>query len=207
MTVGSVYYRAMSAVTSDVTAFILAGGKSTRMGTDKAFVMLDGSTLLERMLELARSVCADVRIVGDSAKFSKFGPVVEDIFPGCGPLAGIHAALRSSQTDLNLIVAIDTPFLSVEFLEFLITKSRCGVMVTVPRTSNGWQPLCAVYRHEFADLAEKCLHGHIRRIDGLFYPATTLAIDEDELSKHGFSPDLFRNLNTPEELDRANNKA
>ena len=79
---------------AEVSAFILAGGKSTRMGADKAFVLLKGRTLLARMLEAARSLTSHVRIVGDPAKYGAFAPVVHDIFPACGPLGGIHAALR-----------------------------------------------------------------------------------------------------------------
>jgi len=189
----------------NVPAFILAGGKSTRMSRDKAFVVLEGRTLLDRMLELARSVCADVRIVGDRKKFSAFAPVVEDIFSGCGPLGGIHAALRSSATELNLIVAVDVPFLSSKFLEFLIAKSRASsASVILARTSDGWQPLCAVYRREFADRAEQALKLGRYRIDTLFDRASTLVIEEAELRDQGFSPDLFRNLNTPEELSDAN---
>jgi len=190
----------MTAPSSDVTAFILAGGKSTRMGTDKAFVALDGRTLLSRMLDLARSVTAEVRIVGDPTKFSEFAPVVEDVFRGCGPLGGIHAALRSSQTDLNLIIAVDLPFLSAKFLEFLITRGHTGSIVTVARTSDGWQPLCAVYRRQFAVLAEKDLKSGRYRIDRLFDPATTHVVEEYEFRKEGFSPDLFRNLNSPKDL-------
>ena len=184
----------------DLTAFILAGGKSTRMGTDKAFVMLSGRTLLERALDLARSVCADIKIVGDPGKYGAFAPVVEDIYPGCGPLAGIHAALRSSQSDSNLIVAVDLPFLSTRFLEFLIARSRTGSMVTVVRTNRGWQPLCAVYRRQFAVSAERDLRSGQYRIDRLFDPATTDVVEESELSKEGFTPDLFHNLNSPEDL-------
>jgi len=198
------YDPAMVAFCDDVTAFILAGGKSTRMGRDKAFVMLDGRSLLDRQLDLARSVCADVRIVGDPAKFSQFAPVVEDAFRGCGPLGGIHAALRSSETDLNLLVAVDIPFVSAQFLEFLLAKSRASEsMVIVARTSDGWQPLCAVYRRGFAELAEKALRASRFRIDALFDPARTLVIGQDELRQQGFLPDLFRNLNTPEELSDA----
>jgi phospholipid/cholesterol/gamma-HCH transport system ATP-binding protein len=190
---------------SDVTAFILAGGKSTRMGSDKAFVTLDGRTLLARALELARSVTPDVRIVGDPAKFARFGPVVEDLFPECGPLGGIHAALRTSQTDLNLILAVDVPFVSTELLQYLIrrTRSSAAATVTVVRASGGWQPLCAVYRREFADAAEEALAAGRYKIDPLFATQRTLVIDEDELRSAGFSPNMFRNLNTPEELAEA----
>ena len=85
---------------------------------------LDGSTLLARALELARSVTADVRIVGDPAKFAAFAPVVEDVFRDCGPLGGIHAALRASPTDLNLILAVDVPFVSPALLQYLIMRAR-----------------------------------------------------------------------------------
>ena len=89
-----VYHRGMVAMTPvpQITAFILAGGKSTRMGTDKAFVKFNGKTLLLRALEIARGVTGDVRIVGSPEKFSKYGPVVEDIFRDCGPGPGYCGA-------------------------------------------------------------------------------------------------------------------
>src|ERR1700739_221968 len=109
---------------SDLTAFILAGGRSTRMGTHKAFVLLDGRMLLARALDLARSLTSDVRIVGDPSKFASFASVVEDQFPGCGPLAGLHAALHSSQTDLNLILAVDMPFLTPALLQYMLGRAN-----------------------------------------------------------------------------------
>jgi phospholipid/cholesterol/gamma-HCH transport system ATP-binding protein len=186
----------------DLTAFILAGGKSTRMGADKAFVMLDGQTLLARALELARSVTRDVRIVGDPAKFSSFAPVVEDVFPDCGPLGGIHAALRASPTDLNLILAVDTPFVSPALLRYLITRSNNSpaAAVTLVRTNEGSQPLCAVYRPAFADAAEEALHAGRYKIDPLFTSTQTQVIEENELRNAGFSMSMFRNLNTQEEV-------
>lgn len=195
----------MSAEFSDVTVFILAGGKSTRMGTDKAFVPLDGRTLLARALDLARSVSSEVRIVGDKEKFAPFAPVVEDIFPGCGPLGGIHAALRSSQTDLNVVLAVDVPFVSLALLQYLITRARSVpvAMATVPRANGGWQPLCAVYRRRFAEAAELALRQGRYKIDALFNETQTQALGEEELETAGFAPRIFRNLNTPEELAEA----
>src|SRR5580693_5705527 len=109
---------------TDTTVFILAGGKSTRMGTDKAFVEYEGRTLLARMLDLARSVTPEVRIVGSKEKFAPFAPVVEDIFRDCGPLGGIHAGLRASSSEFNLMLAVDTPFISWAFAQYLITQAR-----------------------------------------------------------------------------------
>lgn len=199
------YDRRMGVSSSDVSAFILAGGKSTRMGADKAFVALDGRTLLARALDLARSVTPDVHIVGDRAKFAPFAPVVEDIFRDCGPLGGIHAALGASHAELNLVLAVDVPFASLALLQYFIRRAQSapGAMVTVARTSAGWQPLCAVYRREFADASEGALRAGRYKIDALFDEARTQVIGEEELEAAGFSLRVFRNLNTPDELAEA----
>jgi len=174
------------------------------MGADKAFVALEGRTLLARALDLARSVTHDVRIVGGAAKFAVFAPVVEDVFPGCGPLGGIHAALKASQAELNLILAVDMPFVPPALLPFLLTRARnSSAMVTVPRAFGGWQPLCGVYRRVFADVAERALLAGGYKIDALFGEGRTHAVGEDELEAAGFSASVFRNLNTKEELEAA----
>src|ERR1700758_5454346 len=93
-----------------VNGFVLAGGQSSRMGTDKAFVELGGHTLLERALQTVSAVASEVWILGSREKFGEFGDMIEDEFPDHGPLGGIHAALRASCQDLNLILAVDMPF-------------------------------------------------------------------------------------------------
>jgi molybdenum cofactor guanylyltransferase len=200
-----VYDRGMTGITANVTSFILAGGKSTRMGTDKAFVTLAGRTLLARALELGRSVSSDVRIVGDSAKFAAFAPVVEDIFPGCGPLGGIHAALRSSASEWNVMLAVDVPFASLALLQYLIKRARDSpsALVTVGRNSHGWQPLCGVYRREFSEVAERALRDGQYKIDPLFRDEWTNVIGQEELEEAGFSPRIFWNVNTREDLAEA----
>ena len=82
------------------------------MGSDKAFLEFGGRTLLERAIETVGEVCGVVTIVGDAAKFASYGPVVADLYPGCGPLAGIHAALSAFFAELNLVMAVDMPFVS-----------------------------------------------------------------------------------------------
>lgn len=188
----------------EVTAFILAGGKSTRMGRDKAFVEYDGCTLLARALDLARSLTPEVRTVGSPEKFAPFAPVVEDIFQNCGPLAGIHAALRSSSTELNLMLAVDTPFISPEFLRYLAGQAHAAseAAVAVPRAGGFSQPLCAIYRREFANAAENALRAGRYKIDPLFSVVCTRVIEQEELQAAGFSASMFRNLNTPEELEK-----
>ena len=197
----------MDGTVPEVAVFILAGGKSTRMGADKARVILGGRTLLVRALELARSVTADVRIVGDAAKFGAFAPVVEDVFRECGPLGGIHAALHASASELNLMLAVDLPFVSRALIEYLIARAQSSAaMVTVARIGGGWQPLCAVYRRDFAAAAETALRQGRYKIDALFEMQRTQVIAEDELKVAGFSGEMFCNLNTPEELAAASER-
>jgi molybdopterin-guanine dinucleotide biosynthesis protein A len=188
----------------DVTAFILAGGKSSRMGEDKAFLRLGDGTLLSRAMNLSRSVTPNVKIVGETAKFAKLGSVVEDVYPERGPLGGIHAALVCTKTTLNLMLAVDTPFIERRFLEFLISEARqSDAIVTVPRSGGHIHSLCAVYRKEFSAVAEQSLIRGQNRIDLLFSSVKTRVIEEAELQRSGFRPEMFRNLNTPAEWREA----
>jgi molybdopterin-guanine dinucleotide biosynthesis protein A len=141
--------------------------------------------------------------VGSREKFAAFAPVVEDIFRDRGPLGGIHAALRASATDLNVMLAVDTPFVSPEFLQYLINQAQGAreAAAIVPRSAEGSQPLCAIYRREFADAAENALRAGRNRIDLLFDVVRTRVIQPEEWEGAGFSPAIFRNLNTPEELE------
>ena len=188
----------------DLTAFVLAGGKSTRMGREKATVELGGRTLLERALELASAVAAEALIVGPRAEFELYGRVVEDVYPGRGPLGGIHAALWESPTELNLILAVDTPFLEARFLEYLVAQAReSGAVVTLPRTADGFHPLAAVYRRAFRETAEQALQEGRNKIDTLFAEVETRILEAEELKRFAFAPAIFENLNTPQDVERA----
>jgi molybdopterin-guanine dinucleotide biosynthesis protein A len=182
--------------------FILAGGKSTRMGVDKAFLEFDGQTLLDRALAVMAMVCDRVTVVGDPAKFASYkaDSVIADIFPGCGPLAGIHTALVHTSCELNPMLAVDMPFVSPELLSFLLAAAaRNAALVTVARVKDGLQPLCAVYRRDFAGVAEQALRAGKYKIDAAFPDVLTRVIEEDELAAAGFSARSFFNMNTPQD--------
>ncbi|MGD0791028.1 MAG: molybdenum cofactor guanylyltransferase [Terriglobales bacterium] len=195
--------------------FLLAGGKSSRMGTEKALLDFGGQTLLDRALAVMGTVCDSVTIVGDPAKFRKYGStkyesVVADIFSGCGPLAGIHAALVHSSAELNLMLAVDMPFVSSELLAFLFTAAEDEdnqAIVTVPRTSKGLQPLCAVYRRDFSRAAEQALGAGKYKIDAAFSSVSVRVIEEGELAAAGFSERSFFNLNTPQDRLEADGRS
>jgi molybdopterin-guanine dinucleotide biosynthesis protein A len=188
----------------EYSGFILAGGRSSRMGADKAFLELDGRTLLARALDLLGALTPEVWIVGPRTKFARHGRVIEDVYAGRGPLAGIHAALSSSATELNLILAVDLPFVPERLLRFMIEQaSASDAVATVPHIAGGYQPLCGVYRRSFATMAAAALESGKNKIDALFAPTTTRILEESELSRFAFSPEMFENLNTREDLRRA----
>jgi molybdenum cofactor guanylyltransferase len=191
-----------------VAAFILAGGKSSRMGADKALLKFGDTTLLQRAAGIARLAAEKVYICGPREKFG--AEAIEDIFPDCGPLGGIHAALKFAPSELNLVLAVDLPFVEAEFLRYLLRQTRAEAEVdagaplaVVPRAARGWQPLCALYHKTFAEAAEKALREKRYKIDRLFSEVPVQAVEEAEILKAGFSLRMFDNLNTPEELDLA----
>ena len=187
-------------------AFILAGGKSSRMGADKAFLKFQKTTLLDRAVGIARLAANKVYVSGPR---EKFGPeAVEDVFPNCGPLGGIHAALKSSASELNLVLAVDLPFVEADFLRYLLRHARAEAnagapLAVVPRAAHCWQPLCAVYHKDFAVAAEKALREKRYKIDWLFSQVPVRAVEEAEILKAGFSLGMFDNLNTREEFELA----
>jgi molybdopterin-guanine dinucleotide biosynthesis protein A len=186
----------------DVTAFILAGGRSSRMGTDKALLPLGQQTMLERALHTASRVANSVFIVGPRERYARYGNVVEDVFPDCGPLGGIHAALCITQTELNLMLSVDTPLIGPDFLAWLLEQARASsALIVVPEALGGLQPLAAVYRRPLRAVAEQALKRGDYKIDHLFPLAPTRYISEAEIRAAAFSPLVFRNVNTSEEYE------
>jgi len=170
------------------------------MGENKALVEFEGRTLLDRALATLKEACGEVVIVGDPEIYGWYGRVVSDVFPNCGPLGGIHAALSQSPAELNLMLAVDMPFVSAELLRFLFRKAgETNALVTVPRTSRGLQPLCAVYRAVFATIAEKAIRAGNYKIDAAFGGIAIHVVGEPELRAAGFSERDFFNVNTPED--------
>jgi molybdopterin-guanine dinucleotide biosynthesis protein A len=187
----------------DLTAFVLAGGQSTRMGRDKAFLRWQEGTLLEHALAVARELTPDARIVASAKQLAGQGAVVvEDIYGSCGPLGGIHAALVSSVSPWNLVLAVDLPLVNPPLLGYLVARAReSQAVVTVPNVGGQLQPLCAVYRREFAEVAERSLKEGKNKIDLLFATVRTQVIAEEKLLQAGFAREMFRNVNTPQDLE------
>jgi molybdopterin-guanine dinucleotide biosynthesis protein A len=190
----------------DVSAFVLAGGQSTRMGSDKAMLALGGQTLLERALSLAHGIAQRVAILAPRARYATAGEwIIEDEFPSCGPLAGIQAALQATETDLNVILSVDMPFVPADFLACLIERAQScpDAQVVVPRMKGIVQGTCFACRRAFRNTCEQRLRLGLYRVEEAIDLARPEYIEEEEIRGRGFGPGIFRNLNTPQDLTDA----
>jgi molybdopterin-guanine dinucleotide biosynthesis protein A len=175
--------------------FVLAGGRSSRMGTDKALLRIDGETLLERAAHAVERAAGSVTIVGHPRRYGIFGfSVIPDAFPDSGPLAGIHAALVHTCADWNLIAACDMPGLeSIGLIELLEQTLRFPEYdVLIPQIDCRPHPLCAVYHRRALPAIEHALRaGRFKVMDAL----APLRVNMLATTNAG----LFENVNTPED--------
>lgn len=186
------------------TGFLLAGGASSRMGRDKAFIPWGAGTLLTHSIERMKRVCNYVYVVGTVEPNNVPVTVLADKESGIGPIAAIHTALSHSTTDWNLIVAVDLPLLSPEMLIWLANfASHSCELAIVPRVKSRLQPLSAVYHRDLLSDVERALEKGESSIHRLLERVNTRIIEEDQLIAHGFNPEMFLNVNTPEDLERA----
>ena len=178
--------------------FVLTGGRSSRMGTDKARLATGGMALAERAARMLERVCESVTLVGNPAEHHRFGRLVlEDEVPGCGPLGGIVTALSQSAASWNLILACDMPSVTVEFLETLRRRAEGNHFeCVVPCGPSGsMEPLCAAYRKECdAKLRAALREGTRKTRDAV----QSLRCDLWNLENGA----LFRNVNTPDDWER-----
>jgi molybdopterin-guanine dinucleotide biosynthesis protein A len=177
--------------------FILTGGRSSRMGRDKALFPWRGSTVVEHLSLAVQSVAGSSTLVGRPERYSHLGlPALADVRPGCGPLSGIETALSSTPAEWNLVVSCDIPEVTRELLGSLFNHAlAAGAAVTLVRDgANTLQPLCAVYHR-------RCL------------AVVSAALDRNELRLtrviDALQPEFFPmaaplpNINTPEDWSAA----
>lgn len=187
-------------------AIILSGGKSSRMGTNKALLKINEKTNIERIRDTLKKRFNDIILVtNDSEQYEFLGlEMISDHFPGMGPLAGLHAGLLESRWDTNVIVACDMPFVSGELAEALVRL--CGGHDAVIPVIHGRQhPLFAAYKKTAAEKAAACIKEGNLRMKQLLEQLNVLYITEKELEGFG-QTDIertFFNMNHPNEYAEA----
>lgn len=189
---------------SGAAGAILAGGRSRRMGCNKALLPLAGERIVDRILRALRAVFADVLIVaGDPAPFAGCGaPVVPDRMPGHGAIGGLHAALAASPAPRTFCIACDLPFAEAALIAHLVDLAP-GNDAVVPRTRAGVEPLFAVYAASCLPVLEAQIRAGALRADGLIERVTTRIVEAEDLMRIDPGLRSFVNINTPEDLAEA----
>lgn len=181
----------------DITAAILVGGRSSRMGTDKALLKLGNHTFVECIAGEARRAFDRVILIADhhaSYAFLQL-PSYPDVVPGCGPLGGIHSALVHAATPYVLIVSCDLPLVTSSLMEELAEGAHPD-RITGVSDGERMQPLFAIYPTALAPVIENALHAGKRRVIEFLEEQATTVLD---FSHHSA---LLRNINTPEHYQR-----
>jgi len=200
---------ASTATSNYLAGYVLAGGGSTRFGQDKALVEVGGKAMLARMIELLRGVTKEVRIVAAPGKYEVFGAeIVEDRWPGEGPLGGIITALEDAgsavRAEWNLILSCDMPFLTREWLTFLCERAaKSEAHVVLPHSGHGPEPLCACYRTDAAGALRAAFESGVRKVTQGLQHVTTEVLDEAEWKRFDSAGRLFWNMNTQADYEEA----
>jgi molybdopterin-guanine dinucleotide biosynthesis protein A len=182
-------------------AFILAGGASRRMGTDKSQLLIERQTFTERIAETLSQIADTVTLVGGHG--SNF-PRVTDVYPQWGALGGIHGALAACKSDWAIVVACDLPFVTAELFSFL-TRLRLDHDAIVPIQQDGRpQPLAALYRVDpCLQRATELIEAGRRRPLDLLDAVYTRRVEFNELTNLDQSESFFVNINTPSDYMEA----
>lgn len=180
----------------------MAGGKSRRMGRDKAWLDLgDGRPIVRRVADVLSSVADEVIVVANDDRYLALGlPVVADRYPGIGPLGGIATALSAASNEAVIVVACDMPFLSEDVLRLLIERSA-DADVVLPRVGGEDEPLHALYTKRCLPAIERAISEGRLRANAFLGDVRVRAISEDDLRVVDPGLRSFINVNTPEELD------
>lgn len=188
------------------TGVILAGGQNRRFsGKKKALLRLGGRPILDRIYSVYTELFEEIILVTNDPLqyFDWNATIVTDIYPIRSSLTGIHAGLFYIKTPFAFVVACDIPFLKQALIETILEAMDSRVDVVVPETSNGLEPLCALYAKECLKQIEKQIAGESLKIDRFFEKVRVKKIPETALRAK--DPELvsFFNINTPEDLRRA----
>jgi molybdopterin-guanine dinucleotide biosynthesis protein A len=187
---------------NELQAFILAGGASSRMGTDKSQLPLDGQTFTERIAETLLKLTDSVFVVGRQAESGL--PCVPDVYAQWGALGGLHAALTACKREWAIVVACDLPFVTAELFSFLAEK-RVGHEAVVPIQEDGRpQPLAALYRVDpCLQRATELIEAGRRRPLDLIEAVKTCWVSFAEIRNLDQAERFFVNINTPSDYYEA----
>ncbi|MBV6479182.1 MAG: putative molybdenum cofactor guanylyltransferase [Ignavibacteria bacterium] len=176
-----------------MNGYILAGGKSTRMGMDKGLMMLKGKAIIQHIIEQTTPLMGNVIIVSNDIEYEKFGlKVIGDIIKDIGPAGGIHAAMSDMQINRSFIVSCDMPFVTPDSIEFMLRQAE-DFQITLPVHNGKVQTLFGIYSKDCLDNWAKLIEQGIVKLQEmiLHFKLKKINVDNNEL----FNDLLFTNIN------------
>lgn len=185
-------------LTAGATLVLLAGGRSARMGRDKASLPVPGGTLLERVVRVIGPAFSDVVVCGAAAPAG--ARAAADRRADTGPLAGMEAGLFETRTAEAFVLACDMPRVSARLATLLLERSR-GHDVALPRVADRDQPLCAAYARSVLPKLSSYLDGGGRRVATFVASLDAVRVTEDELTSAGIAPGELSDIDTPAEYE------
>ncbi len=187
-----------------MTGIILAGGKNTRIGTNKALLKIGESSIIENTISLLTPLFDSILIVTSSAEaYRSFGlRIVKDVQPGKGPLVAIYSGLLAAESKWNFVVGCDMPFLNSDLIKYM--KEQCnGFDAVVPKLNSYYESLHAFYNKSCLKTIEKQLGSNDLKINSLFGNIKVREVTREETSRFGDTHMLFFNVNTLSDLSYA----
>lgn len=184
----------------DITGIVLAGGKSSRMGSDKGLIKIDNKTFVENVIAAMEPLVNEIIIVSNNPEYDQFGFYrVEDDIKDSGPLAGLYSGLKYSNSEFNLVLSCDIPIIKTEILEKLIEVDYKNYEVTQIESHNKTMPLIAIYQKQCMHKCLELLQQDERRLRVAVnqLKTKTIVIDSD------YDP-FVKNVNNKEDLKTIN---
>lgn len=186
-------------IKKNITGIILAGGKSSRMGSDKGIVNLYGKKFIEHILEAVLPNVNEVIIIANNDNYNNLGyKVIKDKIKDCGPLGGIYTGLMNSKTENNIVVSCDIPFINSDLVKYII-ENTSNADITVPVYKGNIEPLCAIYTKRTSDQIFNLIMNKDLKIQNILKYFITKELFITKMQKF-YTDKLFVNINTQEEL-------
>jgi molybdopterin-guanine dinucleotide biosynthesis protein A len=179
---------------NNTTAYILAGGKSSRMGTDKGLLLIEGKAMIQYVIEQMQAVFDRVIIVSNNPEYEKFGlKVIPDLIKDIGPAGGIYTALKHSDAQLNFIVSCDMPLITKEAIEFIF-KTRKESQIVLLKNQGNLEPVFGLYTKDCETVWLQLIHQKTIKLQEMVlrFNLQTIAVEDNII----FNQSFFKNINT-----------
>jgi molybdopterin-guanine dinucleotide biosynthesis protein A len=178
-----------------VSGYILAGGKSSRMGSDKGLLLLENKQFVTYIFDALSEVCNSIIVVTSNHEYNKLGlKTIEDCIPNKGPVGGIYTVLKNTSTDLNLIISVDAPFVTSELLQWMLSNHKLEDQITLLTNQGKEIPLIAIYNSNLEPVFKKALDQDQLKLRDLVHSVKSNVLQVPEEFKN-----QIQNINTKEE--------